>query len=217
MPDVKVPYGEPGDLTVKTVDEKTYEEGPRDDYGDLIDRDFKNKSAEEKLSAWIDHFNTLTGVMDARALKAARAAAGIAATVTPDYAGFKTVKGRQWEAIITPEEYDKGPRDARGNYDPNFASKTVSEKDAAWAKVDAPPEILQAQVDEADTRSDFRESGMFDPIPLGGDPTFEREHLENLAARRNKGWVQRARQRLGINRADTLVAATSSTLKSKGK
>jgi len=40
MADVRVAYGEPGELKSKTVDKKSYDEGPRDEEGDLIDPNF---------------------------------------------------------------------------------------------------------------------------------------------------------------------------------
>jgi hypothetical protein len=218
MPDVRVPYGEPGDLKSKTVDEKSYDEGPRDDKGDLIDPSFDKLDKNEKLAAWIDHFNKATGVMDARALKAARAAAGMAAPKTPEYVGFRTLKYRRGETIVSSEQYNRGPVDATGRIDPNFSSLSDNQKEAGWAAADDIPQISQPEVDEADARSDFHGSDMFDPIPLGHPDVamWEREYLE-AQAQRKKGWFQKTRQRLGIGRADTLAVATLSTLKSKGR
>jgi len=218
MPDVKVPYGEPGELKTKTVDEKSYDEGPRDDKGDLIDPNFDKLDKNQKLAAWIDHFNRATGVMDERALKAARVAAGMAAPKTPEYVGFRTLKYRQGETIVSSEQYKRGPLDAAGKIDPNFSSLPENQQEAAWAIADSIPEISQPEIDEADARGDFHGSDMFDPTPLPHPDVamFEREFLE-AQAKRKKGWFQKTRQRLGIGRADTLAVATLSTLKSKGR
>ncbi len=219
MPDVKVPYGEPGDLKSKTVDEKSYDEGPRDENGNL-DANFDKLDENKKLAAWIDHFNKALGVVDAKALAAARIAA---ASGRPEDSGIRRVQNAKVPARATPriigsEQYNRGPVDAAGHIDPNFSSLSDNQKESAWTAADDIPQISQPEVDEADERSDLHGSDMFDPIPLAHPDVamWEREYVESQTTRK-KGLFQKMGQRLGIGRPDTLAMATSSTLKSKGR